>query len=129
MKTTKIKISLNRYGWFYAGLKGWWQYDERTTADIEKAFTLKLKTVDLLIAGSIYTIDLEGLVQFRANGSSRRRNIKRDRITVTKKGVAGIPQPGQPRMQTRSVTRTLRTSQDQGDGGDDSSGQPGPSNT
>lgn len=89
------------YGWFYSGKDGWWQYDIRTTQELEKAYTSKVTepgdshSVDLLIAGSMYTIDFRTWKQYQCNGSSRLRDVRRDVITSVsnRKGVAGIPLP------------------------------------
>lgn len=87
-----------RFVWYYQGHKGWWQYDERTAVEIEEAFSKKEKTVDILIAGAIYVIDFESMVQYQRNTNSRKRKIKRDSVTAQKKGVAGMThgsnQPG-----------------------------------
>ena len=45
---------------------------------------------ELLIAGSLYIIDFEHMLQYRRNDPSRRRRIKRDQATGPKKGVAGL---------------------------------------
>lgn len=31
------EVSENNYQWFYEGRNGWWQYDERTSAELEAA--------------------------------------------------------------------------------------------
>lgn len=46
--------------------------------------------MDILIAGSIYIIDFEGMVQYQRNANSRKRKIKRDTVSAQKKGVAGM---------------------------------------
>ncbi|XP_039260071.2 E3 ubiquitin-protein ligase rnf146-like [Styela clava] len=76
--------------WYYQGHKGWWQYDIRTSADIEDAYNRKDKSIDILIAGAIYVIDLEEMVQYRRDMNSRKRKIKRDIVDAQKKGVAGM---------------------------------------
>jgi len=83
-----------KHEWFYSGKSGWWQYDSRTSAELEKAHTLKLSEVQLLIAGSIYTINLDNMTQYQTDGSSRHRNIKRQLVsssTTNLAGIAGIP--------------------------------------
>ena len=45
---------------------------------------------ELLIAGSLYIIDFEHMLQYRRNDPSRRRRIKRDQASGPKKGVAGL---------------------------------------
>ncbi|XP_078505012.1 E3 ubiquitin-protein ligase RNF146 [Lissotriton helveticus] len=76
--------------WYYEGRNGWWQYDERTSRELEDAFTKGKKNTEMLIAGFLYVADLENMVQFRRNEHGRRRKIKRDIIDIPKKGVAGL---------------------------------------
>ena len=107
------------YQWFYEGRNGWWEYDQRTTLELEEAYkdSFKIepdpeqdespptgaanqdvsnntvnKTCELLIAGFLYVIDFENMIQYRRNEPQRRRRIKRDqRDQITNmKGVAGI---------------------------------------
>lgn len=76
--------------WFYEGRNGWWQYDERTSCELETAFKRGDKTCELLIAGFLYIIDFENMLQMRRNDPFRRRRIKRDNASIPKKGVAGL---------------------------------------
>lgn len=69
---------------------GWWQYDDRTSQDIEEAFKKGDKSCSILVAGYVYIVDLEQLVQQRQNEPSRCRRVKRDLATIPKKGVAGL---------------------------------------
>ncbi len=78
------------FAWFYEGRNGWWQYDERTSQELEDRHKREIKVFDLLIAGFLYVIDLENMLQIRRNDPTRRRRIKRDRIDIPKKGVAGL---------------------------------------
>ncbi|XP_029450390.1 E3 ubiquitin-protein ligase RNF146 isoform X2 [Rhinatrema bivittatum] len=78
------------YAWYYEGRNGWWQYDERTSRDLEEAFSKGKKSTEMLIAGFLYVADLENMVQYRRNEHGRRRKIKRDIIDIPKKGVAGL---------------------------------------
>ncbi|KAK9881495.1 hypothetical protein WA026_016378 [Henosepilachna vigintioctopunctata] len=78
------------YQWFYEGRNGWWQYDERTSKELEAAYKSGDKTSELLIAGFLYVVDLENMIQIRRNDPSRRRNIKRDLASIPKKGIAGL---------------------------------------
>lgn len=85
------------YQWFYEGRNGWWQYDERTSAELEAASKREARRCEVLIAGFIYTIDFDQMVQMRRDHPSRRRRIKRDLVTIAKKGIAGIRmEPVQP---------------------------------
>jgi len=78
--------------WFYQGRNGWWEYDERTAQDLESHHKKGDKSCELLIAGFLYSIDLENMLQCRRNEPHRRRQIKRDKATnvTDKKGIAGI---------------------------------------
>lgn len=78
------------YAWYYEGRNGWWQYDERTSRELEEAFAKGRKSTEMLIAGFLYVADLENLVQYRRNEHGRRRKIKRDAVDIPKKGVAGL---------------------------------------
>lgn len=78
------------YQWFYEGKNGWWQYDDRTSSEIEAAFVKKEKQCEVLIAGLLYIIDFENNFQVRKCDPYRKRHIKRDLTTIPKKGVAGI---------------------------------------
>uniref|UniRef100_A0A8C5MGA4 E3 ubiquitin-protein ligase n=1 Tax=Leptobrachium leishanense TaxID=445787 RepID=A0A8C5MGA4_9ANUR len=78
------------YAWYYEGRNGWWQYDERTTRELEDAFTKGKKNTEMLIAGFLYVADFENMVQYRRNEHGRRRKIKRDIVDIPKKGVAGL---------------------------------------
>ncbi len=84
------------FAWYYEGRNGWWQYDERTSRELEEAFSKGRKSTEMLIAGFLYVADLESMVQYRRNEHGRRRRIKRDIVDIPKKGVAGLrldPEP------------------------------------
>ncbi|XP_033209542.1 E3 ubiquitin-protein ligase RNF146 [Belonocnema kinseyi] len=78
------------YQWFYEGRNGWWQYDQRTSLELETAYKQGKRTCELLIAGFLYIADFGSMLQLRRNDPSRRRRIKRDLHNVPKKGVAGL---------------------------------------
>lgn len=78
------------YAWYYEGRNGWWQYDERTSRELEEAFVKGRKSTEMLIAGFLYVADLESMVQYRRNEHGRRRKMKRDVVDIPKKGVAGL---------------------------------------
>ncbi len=80
----------DQYAWYYEGRNGWWQYEERTNQELEESYRKKLRTFELLIAGFVYTIDLDNMVQMRRSDPSRRRRIKRDLVSAPKKGIAGL---------------------------------------
>ncbi|XP_060908275.1 E3 ubiquitin-protein ligase rnf146-like [Labrus mixtus] len=84
------------FAWYYEGRNGWWQYDERTSRELEEAFSKGRKSTEMLIAGFLYVADLENMVQYRRNEHGRRRKMKRDVVDIPKKGVAGLrlePEP------------------------------------
>jgi len=78
--------------WFYQGRNGWWEYDERTAQELEHHHKKGDKNCELLIAGFLYSIDFENMLQCRRNEPHRRRAIKRDLSgnVTDKKGIAGI---------------------------------------
>ncbi|XP_077430967.1 E3 ubiquitin-protein ligase rnf146 [Vanacampus margaritifer] len=78
------------HAWYYEGRNGWWQYDVRTSRELEDAFSKGKKTAEMLIAGFLYVADLENMVQYRRNEHGRRRKMKRDVLDIPKKGVAGL---------------------------------------
>lgn len=79
------------YQWYYQGMNGWWQYDERASTEIEENYKKGVKTLEMLIAGFLYIIDFENMLQYRRNDPTRRRKIKRDLVSIPdKKGVAGL---------------------------------------
>lgn len=71
-------------------LTGWWQYDERTSVELESAYKRSQRVCELLIAGFLYMIDFDQMLQYRKSDPTRRRRIKRDLATIPKKGVAGL---------------------------------------
>ena len=82
----------NGYQWFYEGVNGWWQYDDRTSIDLENHYKKGEKMFEMLIAGFLYLIDLDNMVQCRRNDRTKKRKIKRDLSNniPTKKGIAGL---------------------------------------
>jgi len=79
------------YQWFYEGRNGWWQYDDRTAVAVEEKYKLGEKSFELLIAGSIYIIDFERLIQYPKQRTGRIRKIKRGPASQNNKlGIAGI---------------------------------------
>lgn len=82
--------NLGGHAWYYEGRNGWWQYDERTSRELEEAHNRGQKSAEMLIAGFLYVADLENMVQYRRNEHGRRRRMKRDAVDVPKKGVAGL---------------------------------------
>ncbi|XP_055373095.1 E3 ubiquitin-protein ligase rnf146 [Condylostylus longicornis] len=78
------------YQWFYEGRNGWWQYDERTSNEIENAYKSNNKSCTIFVAGFIYIVDFDTMMQRRQNDPAKKRGVKRDLAVVPKKGVAGI---------------------------------------
>ena len=79
------------YQWYYEGVNGWWQYDARTSLDLEAHHKKGDRGCELLIAGFVYVIDFENMVQYRQNDRTKKRRIKRDLINIPgKKGIAGL---------------------------------------
>ncbi|KAF6735765.1 E3 ubiquitin-protein ligase RNF146 [Oryzias melastigma] len=95
------------YAWYYEGHNGWWQYDGRTSGELEEAFVKNKKSIEMLIAGFLYVADLENMVQYRRNEHGRRRKIKRDVMNIPKKGVAGLrlEPPSIPNLTSATVER------------------------
>lgn len=69
---------------------GWWQYDERTCQEIEDAYKSGQKQCTILVAGYLYVVDFEQMLQQRQTDPLRKRQVKRDLANIPKKGVAGL---------------------------------------
>lgn len=91
LKDKSTTIFDEGYQWFYEGRNGWWQYDERTSVELEARYKKGDKTFELLIAGFLYAIDLENMRQYRRNDQTRKRRIRRDLRSIPDiKGIAGL---------------------------------------
>ena len=92
LKTRLGGNTATSHKWYYEARNGgWWLYEHRTCNEIEKAFQDNRNTVRCQISGFYYTIDFTKMIQYREDIPSRRRKIKRDRVTTeVVKGVAGI---------------------------------------
>lgn len=66
----------NEYQWFYKGHNGWWQYDERTCLEIEDAYKKAEKQCTILVAGNLYIVDFDQMLQKRQTDPSRKRQVK-----------------------------------------------------
>ncbi|KAM9840615.1 E3 ubiquitin-protein ligase rnf146-like [Aulostomus maculatus] len=99
------------YAWYYEGRNGWWQYDERTSRELEDAFAKGRKSTEMLIAGFLYVADLENMVQYRQNEHGRRRKIKRDVVDIPKKGVAGLRLDPEPAPHSSLTVAALTSSE------------------
>lgn len=86
------------YQWYYEGRNGWWQYDERTSQELEESYQKKERFCKILVAGFLYIVDFEHKCQIRQNDQSKTRRVKRDLATIPKKGVAGL------RLETNDLT-------------------------
>lgn len=72
-------------------LGGWWQYDSRSSADLERARDDGEAEVSMLLCGSLYTINLNDMVQISQSVPTRKRNVRREHVAVQRaKGVAGL---------------------------------------
>lgn len=91
-------LDQNEYQWFYKGRNGWWQYDQRTCQEIENAYKNGDKQCSILVAGYVYNVDFDHMLQQRQTDPSRKRQVKRDLATIPKKGVAGLRLPGTSSM-------------------------------
>lgn len=87
----KTKTTEDGYQWFYEGRNGgWWAYDPRSILELEEAYHSSSTTnYDILICGSMYTIDFTQMVQFAKDCPHRKRRIQRAK-NCPSKGVAGI---------------------------------------
>lgn len=81
-----------QYHWFYEGRSGWWLYDDTTSQIIEEEFKRKSQNYcEVLIAGFIYVINFEKMIQYRKDNPRNTRKIKRDLFDAQQvKGVAGL---------------------------------------
>lgn len=72
-------------------LGGWWKYDSRSSAELEEAHSSGLTLTELTLCGTLYTVSLVNMVQFNKQDPSRKRQIKREHVAVSRaKGVAGL---------------------------------------
>ncbi|XP_070844247.1 E3 ubiquitin-protein ligase rnf146-like [Chaetodon trifascialis] len=121
-------VSCGDFVWYYEGRNGWWQYDERTSRELEEAFSKGRKSTEMLIAGFLYVADLENMVQYRRNEHGRRRKIKRDVLDIPKKGVAGLRLDPEPvPIPALPVVTPVATERISSADGSDTTGQPQPS--
>ncbi|KAG9509593.1 pncA, partial [Fragariocoptes setiger] len=80
--------------WFYeAGQpRTWWMYDADTTKVIERAYSTGTQFFEVFIAGFTYVIDFQQMIQYRKDGDTRKRAVRRDRPQALDdiRGVAGL---------------------------------------
>lgn len=87
----KSFINVSRVNVFHFCGTGWWQYESRISAELEQAFKSGEKTIEVIICGELYVIDLETKCQYQKRIPSKRRKIDRLFIKDTKtKGIAGL---------------------------------------
>lgn len=79
-----------KFNQFFLLTLGWWQYDERTCQEIEDAYKNGQKQCTILVAGYVYIVDFDQMLQQRQSDPLRKRQVKRDLATIPKKGVAGL---------------------------------------
>lgn len=130
----KEESSQEEYRWFYEGRNGWWQYDERTSLELETAFKQGKAHCELLIAGYIYVADFALMLQVRRDNHSRKRKIKRDVYNAPKKGIAGLRLNSEAEDQnsrdadqstnSNQATNTTDTSTSQSPNSDDTTTRP-----
>jgi E3 ubiquitin-protein ligase RNF146 len=102
----EINACPGSFSWFYEGRNGWWEYEERAVTELEifynpvadeksekdsNTYSRCLKP-ELWIAGQLYVVDFERMVQFQKDQPHRKRRIKREekhRVSDCK-GVAGL---------------------------------------
>ncbi|XP_024080829.1 E3 ubiquitin-protein ligase RNF146-A isoform X3 [Cimex lectularius] len=80
------------YKWYYEGRDGgWWQYEERMSLDMEEAFQNGITNLEMIICGSLYTIDLNMMRQYNHATPWITRKILRELPSKLKhRGIAGI---------------------------------------
>ncbi|VDN06267.1 unnamed protein product [Thelazia callipaeda] len=81
-----------------ARYEGWWRYEPRHESEIEKAYQSGLHSIDLLIAGSLYSINFDSMCQYKKNLDRFSREIKRIEKGETPldgvvHGIAGLRTP------------------------------------
>ncbi|KAL4707706.1 hypothetical protein ACJJTC_014887 [Scirpophaga incertulas] len=89
-KSTQENEENGDFQWYYEGRNGWWKYDERSNAELETAFNSGEANCALLLAGALYNIDFQNMIQIRRGDPTRRRKVRRDTPTLVVKGIAGI---------------------------------------
>lgn len=87
----EVKATEDAFTWYYEGRGGgWWEYDSRTSLELEEVHGAGVKELEMMIAGYIYIIDFNAMVQKRKSAQQIQRKIKRDKNVIDKIGVAGL---------------------------------------
>lgn len=93
MDASTSTVDQNEHRWFYEGRNGWWQFDERTSQDIEDAYKNGDRHCTIFVAGYLYVVDFDQMLQLRLNDQLRKRKVKRDLVSTPKLGIAGLLTP------------------------------------
>lgn len=80
--TTHVKNNCS-YQWYYKGQINWYKYKNTKSDEIEAAFLQKSDSIETVIAGITYVIDIKNLVQYQKECDWKRREIKRDVVLDT----------------------------------------------
>lgn len=89
-------FSLTKFIWFYESRGGdsWWAFDEKSSEEIEKAFSSSKTDIAITIAGYTYIVDFLKMQQYRSDTPTRVRKIKRQQdensTNFKIKGIAGL---------------------------------------
>jgi len=87
----EVKATEDEFTWYYEGRGGgWWEYDCRTSQELEEVHSAGVLELEMMIAGYIYIIDFTSMVQKRKSAQQIQRKIKRDKNVIDKIGVAGL---------------------------------------
>lgn len=90
------KSSIEEFNWFYQSknMTSFWAFDERTSKELDKAFSENKDHIVVSIAGFPYYIDLVRMVQYPISHPERLRKIKRCNEVNDEnfkiKGIAGV---------------------------------------
>lgn len=88
--TSEAGVEHDEFQWYYEGRNGWWKYDERSNHTLELEYNSGATSCNLLLAGAVYKIDFESMLQTRRSDQSRRRRVRRETPAFPAKGIAGI---------------------------------------
>lgn len=62
----------------FVSISGWWLYDERTCQELEEAYEQKEKECTIFVAGNLYTVNFDQMLQKHRTDASRTRKVKRN---------------------------------------------------
>lgn len=91
--------------WFYEGFRGWWLYDAETNQELEQAFRSGQPQFQKYIAGGVYIIDFQHMLQRRQDDEhGRARRVCRATLQLENiLGMAGLK--GQDFKETLEMMR------------------------